>query len=211
MDCPVCSSCTTQVLLYTDTKTYSECGTCGVIFLDRASFVSAEIERAHYETHRNGVEDQGYRSFLSRLTCPLLQRLDGGRYGLDYGCGPGPALAEMMREAGHTMQIYDPFFRPEKSVLESSYDFVTCTEVVEHFHNPAKEFARFDQLLRPGGWLGVMTRFVPDDVDFSEWYYRKDPTHVVFYRAETFRKIADDFEWACDLPVDDVALMQKPT
>ena len=29
------------------------------------------------------------------------------------GCGPGPALAEMLREAGHTVATYDPLFAPD--------------------------------------------------------------------------------------------------
>ena len=32
---------------------------------------------------------------------PLLARLGPASHGLDYGCGPGPALATMLREEGH--------------------------------------------------------------------------------------------------------------
>ncbi len=210
MNCPVCRNATTQVFLSVDVKTYRKCGVCHATFLNCAAFVSKDVEHAHYQTHRNDVADRGYRQFLSRLADPLLQRLGSGQCGLDYGCGPGPALAAMMQEAGHSMQVFDPFFQPDPSVLATTYDFVTCTEVAEHFHNPADEFARFDGLLRPGGWLAIMTRFVPDDIDFAKWYYLKDPTHVVFYRAETFQKISDSFGWACEFPVGNVALMQKP-
>ena len=38
------------------------------------------------------------------------------------------------------------------------------------------------RLVRPGGWLAVMTCFQTDDARFAGWHYRKDPTHVVFYR-----------------------------
>ena len=37
-------------------------------------------------------------------------------------------------------------------------------------------------LVRPGGWTGVMTCFQTDDARLAHCHYRRDPTHVVFYR-----------------------------
>ena len=116
----------------------------------------------------------------------------------------------MLREAGHPMRVWDPFFAPDPDALARRYDFVTCTEVVEHFHAPAAEFARLDGLLRPGGWLGITTCLQTEDARFAAWHYRRDPTHVVFYRAATFRAIAARFGWRCELPAKDVVLMHKP-
>ncbi len=180
-------------------------------FLDPNQRPTAAEERAHYLLHENEVNDPGYRRFLSKLADPLLERLGPGLSGLDYGCGPGPALAAMLGEAGHEVALYDPFFRPCASALNATYDFITCTEVVEHFHDPAGEFARFERLLRPGGWLGVMTCFQTEDERFANWHYRMDPTHVVFYREATLRRIAAWQGWTCEIPVKDVVLMQKPT
>ncbi len=115
----------------------------------------------------------------------------------------------MMCEAGHRMALYDPAFRPDESALTRTYDFITCTEVVEHFHRPAQEFARFDGLLRPGGWLAVMTGFVTAQTDFSRWHYRRDPTHVVFFSQRTFEVLAARHGWDCEFPCRDVALMRK--
>lgn len=95
--------------------------------------------------------DAAYRAFLNRAAGPLLERLPPARQGLDFGCGPGPALAIMLREAGHTVALFDPFFYPDPAVLASAYDFITCTEVAEHFHRPAEEFSKLDALLNPGG------------------------------------------------------------
>ncbi|GHD44599.1 methyltransferase [Thalassobaculum fulvum] len=189
---------------------YWRCEDCEARFLDPARYPSAAVERAHYLTHRNDPDDPGYRGFLAKLATPLLARLPQGATGLDYGCGPGPALAAMLREAGHAVALYDPFFRPDPAALERTYDFVTCTEVAEHFHRPADEFDRLERLLRPGGWLAVMTSFQTDDARFAGWHYRRDPTHVVFYRAETFRTIAARHGWDCEIPAKDVALMRKP-
>jgi hypothetical protein len=116
----------------------------------------------------------------------------------------------MLREAGHDMTLYDPFFHNDPAAFEQTYDFITCTEVAEHFHHPAEEFDRLDSLLRPGGWLALMTCFQTDDDSFADWHYRRDPTHVVFYRPATLQMIAAKRSWTCEIPVKDVALMHKP-
>ncbi len=123
---------------------------------------------------------------------------------------PGPALAAMLREAGHMMGLYDPLFAAEPAPLSGLYDFIACTETAEHFHKPAEEFDRLGAMLRPGGWLAIMTCFQTDDALFANWHYRKDPTHVVFYRRTTFDVIAKQRGWRCESPVKDVALLQKP-
>ncbi len=116
----------------------------------------------------------------------------------------------MLREAGHDVALYDPFFQTDRAVLEEDYDFVTCTEVAEHFFDPAGEFARFDRMLRPGGWLALMTCFQTDDDKFARWHYRQDPTHVVFYKRETLSFVAGRFGWRFESPTKDVVLMRKP-
>lgn len=166
-------------------------------------------EHAQYLLHQNDANDPGYRRFLSRLSGPLLTKLHLPGQGLDYGCGPGPALAAMLREAGHQVALYDPIFVPDRAALQRCYDFVTCTETAEHFHAPRAEFARLRALLRPDGWLAVMTCFQTDDSLFETWHYRTDPTHVVFYRASTFHQLARDWGWRCEIPRKDVVLMQK--
>ena len=188
---------------------YRICPTCEAVFLLPHLLPDPDEERERYLLHENDPDDPGYRDFLSRLAKPLLERLPPGQEGLDYGCGPGPALARMLEEAGHRVRLYDPFFYPDRSVLDRTYDFISCTETAEHFHDPAGEFARLDRLLNPGGWLGVMTTFRPDDRDFPSWYYRRDPTHVVFYREATFRRLAERFDWHCEFPVPDIFIGRK--
>jgi SAM-dependent methyltransferase len=193
-----------------DGRDYWRCGACEARFLDPRHHPSPGDERAEYLLHDNDPDDPRYRRFLARLADPLMARLPAGSSGLDYGCGPGPALAAMLREAGHDVALFDPVFRPERSVLERCYDFVTCTETAEHFHQPADEFDRLMALVRPGGWLAVMTCFQTDDARFAGWQYRKDPTHVVFYREATLRLLAARRGWSCEIPVKDVALMRRP-
>lgn len=209
--CPVCRMPSPQTFLSIDGRDYWLCNTCEARFLDPSQYLGSDDERAHYLHHENDPDDPRYRSFLSKLAEPFLRKLKPGMRGLDYGCGPGPALAAILAEAGQAMTLYDPFFHPDRKALEQIYDFITCTEVAEHFHHPADEFDRLDRMLAPGGWLGVMTCFQTDDARFAGWHYRKDPTHVVFYREATLRAIATQRGWTCEIPVKDVALMLKPT
>lgn len=191
-------------------KGYRRCRACAAVLLEREHFFSPADEHAHYRHHENAVDDPRYRRFLSRLAEPILARLSPRSSGLDYGCGPGPALAAMLGEAGHEMRVYDPFFAPDPCVFERTYDFIVCSETAEHFFDPAGEFERLDRLARPGGWLGFMTCFRTDAARFAAWHYRRDPTHVVFYAEATFRHIAGRFGWTCIFPGKDVALMHKP-
>lgn len=169
-----------------------------------------EEERERYEMHENDPADPAYRSFLDRLASPLIERLPAAAEGLDYGSGPGPALARMLREVGHPTAVYDPFFAPARAALERTYDFITCTETAEHFHAPGEEFARLDAMLRPGGWLGLMTEVRDPSQPMESWWYARDPTHVCFYEPETLRWLAAHFGWEMERPHRNVGLFHKP-
>ena len=54
-----------------------------------------------------------------------------------------------------------------------------------------------------------MTKFQTDNNRFANWSYRRDPTHVVFYRKQTFNAIAKQMDWTCQFPCKDIVLMQK--
>jgi len=207
--CRVCTQRQLDVLTVLDGKTYWRCGCCQATLLADAHFPTAIEERARYDQHRNDINDARYCDFLRALAEPLLRVLPPKQVGLDYGCGPAPALTQMLTDAGHQMHLYDPFFHADLPILQRQFDFITCTETVEHFHHPRQEFARLDQSLRVGGWLAIMTNFQTIDAKFANWHYRRDPTHVTFYRAETFSRIAADFGWTCQFPARNIALMHK--
>jgi len=116
----------------------------------------------------------------------------------------------MLTERGFPTALYDPFFAPDPAPLAETYDFVVCTETAEHFFDPRAEFDRLDGLLRPGGWLGVMTEVVDDARPFGEWRYARDPTHACFYRDETLAWIARAYRWRLERPHRNVALFRKP-
>ena len=191
MRCPLCQYHHCQTFAHADGRDYFRCPSCELTFVHPDQLPAARAERAHYDLHENDPNDPGYRAFLDRLATPLCERLKPGSEGLDFGCGPGPALAQMLEQRHQRMAIYDPLFFPDDTVLAQQYDFVTCTEVVEHFHRPEKDFALLVSLIRPGGLLAIMTSLLHDEIDFRKWHYRRDPTHVCFYRQHTFGRIAD--------------------
>lgn len=208
--CTLCRSTGLRLLATVKGVPYWRCAGCRATLMDPAHWLDVASEKAVYNLHDNSPEDPGYRRFLGKLANPLLERLKSGSRGLDFGCGPGPVLAQMLKAAGMQVELYDPLFYPGASVLNKKYDFVTCTEVVEHLHDPAATFATLDRLLKPGGWLGLMTCFQTDDDRFANWHYRRDPTHVIFYREETLALVARQFCWTMEVPAKDVALFRKP-
>ena len=210
--CPLCGCPGVRIFATVNDRHYLRCRTCALVHLEASHRLPVEAERRVYEMHRNHPGDRGYRDFLDRLALPLAERLAPGACGLDYGCGPGPTLWVMLRERGFPMEIYDPLFAPENAPLARTYDFVTCTETVEHFFHPGRELETLDGLLRPGGWLAIMTSFMPDEKEqFASWHYVRDPTHVSFYSRATMQWIAASFGWAFDCPCPTVALFNKPS
>lgn len=192
--CPLCQAGQSkQIEFQAPPKSYHSCGQCGLVWLSKKNRLSNQEALAHYSNHTNSPDDHEYRAFLARLWDPLKARLSVGMRGLDYGSGPGPTLFRMAEEDGFPCSNYDPMFHPDSIALDQRYDFVTCTEVAEHFHTPHSDFKRLRELLRPNGWLGIMTSRLTPNIDFETWHYRKDPTHTSFYRDETFEWISGEF------------------
>jgi SAM-dependent methyltransferase len=208
--CNVCGQGALAGFRVVGEQQYLRCTHCEATVMAQASWLAPDEERAVYDLHNNDPGDPDYRVFLEKLVVPLLDCIQPGALGLDFGCGPGPALAVMLREAGMEMVLYDPFFYPAQSALNRQYDFITCTEVVEHLHHPAAVFSQLDGLLKPGGWVGIMTCFQTCDGLFDNWHYRRDPTHVVFYREGTLALIAERLGWTMSVPRKDVAIFYKP-
>lgn len=208
-ECIVCKSNLIKDFSTSDGKQYWHCSTCNAKFLDKKHYINKEIEKERYLEHENVIEDKGYRDFLSRLSEPLKKKLSPKAKGLDFGCGHGPALADMLTGDGFDIDLYDPFFFPDKNIFLKQYDFITCTETAEHFFKPAKELETMNKLLKKNGWLGIMTNTLTTDDAFDSWYYRRDPTHVCFYSDATFKVIAEQKNWHYEAVSKDIALFQK--
>ncbi len=180
--CPLCQHSAPKKVNFTVLKReFLSCRQCDLLWVPHTHHISVEAERERYLHHHNSPTDSGYCSFLSRLFRPLLTLLPSGACGLDFGSGPNPTLSRMFLEAGIKVDIYDPLFGPHE-VTRGEYDFITATEVVEHFREPRRELDQIYELLSYGGYLGIMTQEPPGDpVEREKWFYLRDPTHVSFF------------------------------
>ncbi len=172
---------------------YYQCKNCGSVQMDPQFYISLHAEESRYLTHNNDVDDPRYQNFVSPITKRVLQDFNSSKTGLDYGCGTGPVAASELFKKDFKVALYDPFFKPDKTPLSKTYDFIICCEVMEHFYNPFQEFQQFYELLNPGGKLYCKTSLFSEEVNFDKWYYKDDPTHVFFYTKESLTWIKKKF------------------
>ena len=189
MPCPLC--CNTRIKEYCKHAgiLFLTCPTCELVFKDPSHFPSREKEKERYLLHENDVDDKNYQRFVAPVVNSILESESIKARGLDFGAGSGPVITKLLRDKSYSINLYDPFFYPDKKTLSSEYDFIVCCEVMEHFHNPSNEFDLLQKLLFPGGRLYCMTELLPEKEDFEAWYYKNDPTHVVFYSEKNLNWI----------------------
>ncbi len=207
--CPLCLSADLSHFYSDARRHYQRCQRCQLVFVDSRQHLPLAEEKAIYDLHQNALDDPGYLSFLSRLAEPLLARLPANSQGLDFGCGPGPALAELCKSAGHRVKLYDPFFANFPEHLQQTYDFILATEVVEHLREPRCEFATLFGLLKPGGWLGIMTKLVKNAEAFAKWHYKNDQTHIAFFSQASFNWLAAHYDCQIEFIGTDVIILQR--
>jgi 2-polyprenyl-3-methyl-5-hydroxy-6-metoxy-1,4-benzoquinol methylase len=209
IQCPLCKRKEVDPFFEDKNRSYLQCINCQLVFVPKDYWLSREDEKSIYDLHENNPQDQGYRKFLSRLVNPLLERLTSGQKGLDFGCGPGPTLSVMFEEEGYKVDPYDPIYLNKPEVFSNSYDFICATEVVEHLRDPKEEFSKLFKMLKPGGWLGLMTKLVIDKNAFKKWHYIHDLTHICFYSRNTFKYVSDYFNMELSFIGKDVILLKK--
>ena len=212
--CPLCQNPQTHPLHKSNDRhgprEFHQCPDCDLAFVPPAFHLPPDAEIQRYLMHDNNPTDPRYRAFLARLWNILKPALPSGASGLDFGCGPGPALAQMMREDGFQVNIYDLYFFPDPQPLTNRYDFITCTETLEHIKNPMQTLTLLDSILKPGGKLGIMTGILDDRATFPNWYYQRDPTHIAFYTTHTMNWIARAMNWQPQFPAPNIAIFTKP-
>lgn len=208
VDCFLCAQPLKPLVGSSFEAQFERCTSCELILRKRSHRLSIDDARAFYETHQNDVLDERYRRFLSKVTEPLIARLPCTARGLDYGSGPAPALATLMNQAGFDTVSYDPLFAADDSLLRKTYDFVTSTEVVEHFLDPDQDWTRLFSLLRQGGLLAVMTEWYRGQWPLSTWRYARDPTHNVLYTQIALTRVARRFAVDVEFPVSNVCIFR---
>lgn len=192
MRCKLCDS-TRLEQIETD-YLYYYCNICNLIFIDDNQILSTEEEYKRYQLHENTHENKGYvrmfERFIEKVITPYQDEI---KTVLDFGCGPGPVLADLLKKEGFVLDIYDPYFFPERVFKDKSYDLITSTEVFEHLSAPAKELELLIDHLNEGGYLAIMTSFYQGKKKFSDWFYILDETHITFYNLNTFKWITENY------------------
>jgi len=190
--CRICSSGTHRIRDQAFGIDYHHCPSCDFIFMDERALPSTEEERQEYLKHDNTRENTGYVGMLAGFirSC-IVPHQASVRTVLDFGCGPGPVLVELLTEAGFEVDAYDPHFFPEKVYEGRQYDLITATETLEHIHDPMESLRLLKKHLNPEGKLAVMTRFHPGDPEaFKTWWYRREASHVSFFSPTTISHMA---------------------
>lgn len=189
MSCPLCESSET-FLFYkaAEPQEFWRCQECEFIFVPLKFHLSSEQEKSRYQTHQNNIDDPGYQNFLMPAAEAVEKFCPAPARGLDFGCGPGPALVAMLERRGYEMKGYDPFFFPDTKLLERRYDFVTATEVLEHLREPRKVLEKLSKL---ADTFVIMTALLSDPDDFANWYYKNDPTHISFFSKASLRWVSN--------------------
>jgi hypothetical protein len=209
VQCPLCHAQESELCCEDRQRKYFSCLICALIYVPEQYHLTPAEERLRYDSHQNSPTDPAYRKFLQRLLDPLLPRLKPGQQGLDFGCGPGPTLSLMLEEHGFSMDVYDPFYANDALLLERQYNFITCSEAIEHFSRPDTEWRRLLGLLQDGGVMGIMTQLYEPAIDFSGWYYKNDPTHIQFFSRTTFEWLAQRDNLDAQFYGGSVVILQK--
>ncbi len=209
MKCPLCGGVNNSLFSSDKRRDYYRCVDCALVFVPESQRLSSEDEKKEYDKHENDPSDIGYRKFLGRLFNPLCEKLDSNSFGLDFGSGPGPTLSVMLQEVGHIMNVFDIFYANKPEVLNKTYNFITCTEVIEHLHQPDEILNSLVKILDVEGLLCFMTKMVIDQQSFAKWHYKNDMTHVCFYSKETFQWIAERYNCSVEFIDKDVIFLKK--
>ncbi|PKK94059.1 MAG: class I SAM-dependent methyltransferase [Tenericutes bacterium HGW-Tenericutes-6] len=195
-----CKICGHETIAYKHPRfemLFHECPFCEFIFKDDTLYPDMNTEEKMYDFHQNSLEDQGYVNFLTNFVdtsvIPFIKNGDA----LDYGSGPTPVLSHILNHNyGFNVEIYDPIYH--KGLPTKTFDLITSTEVVEHFHHPITSFKHISSLLKEGGILSIMTLLHPKDQEsFFNWFYIRDVTHVGFYTPKTFDILKEIID--CDI------------
>ncbi len=191
--CKLCGKVTGKIASVTS-AVYYHCPRCDLIFLDEEYLIDEKEEHYRYKQHNNSLDNKGYVDYLTKFIKNAgIDRARGIKKALDFGCGPGPVLKVLLSRLGFDVDIYDPYFFPERVFEKKQYDLITCTEVLEHLKNPLEVLILLESLLKENGILAVMTLFHTTSDNFKQWWYRRDPTHICFYSPKTFKWIENNF------------------
>jgi len=188
MNCHICNKVTESFIHEKTNIIYYYCKECEYVFKSSECHQDFTAQKERYNLHENNEEDEGYKAYFQRFLDFTLPLVGNPRTALDFGCGRSSLLASMLEKEDVICDYYDPIYHPDTLSDSKKYEFIVSTEVFEHLHQPRIVFESLLERLKEGGYLALQTQFHPNNVEaFKKWYYHQDPTHIVFFTAQTFK------------------------
>jgi len=207
-ECPMCRAAAAGSFARKNGYALSRCAACGFLFVDP---VPTPADLARLYRAEAGITADSYPKASSRFRRAFIKAVKFARYirgrdAIDVGCGGG-FVAEAMRRVGARAMGLDiseraiayarrrfPACEFACGTLEDfqktgrSFDFVYCSEVIEHVADADAFVAALARICRPGGRLFVTT---PDighwrvPKDLVSWSLVDPPRHVRYFNAES--------------------------
>lgn len=171
---------------------YLQCDNCALVFVPVDQLLSFEDEMERYSQHNNSSEDPRYCKYLQGKIDDMQELgvdLSAGTI-LDFGAGENGVMTELLKEQGYDATAYDPAYGLD-DLSKAPYHLIIMNEVIEHLYTPMDELKKLYELLASGGYLYINTEMIDTVKEFENWWYRNDPTHVIFFSEKTFEYLAD--------------------
>lgn len=223
MNCPVCEcKKSIQVLIKrpdfeygsVTTLEYRACQNCSLVFSSETP--SAELIMGFYETYSTHKPAACERAFFSKwqrekylrsiseMINPKNRQIANLSI-LDYGCGSGDFIAELVHVGVTGVVGYDldegarqcvrqrglvAFAKVEDALTAGPFDAIFLNHVIEHLSNSTDEVRRLVRNLKQGGLLFVRT---PNTGSFLCWifgdYWRgwETPRHLNIFNNKSIR------------------------
>ncbi len=192
MNCHICDKATESFVHEKTNITYYHCKSCEYIFKSPECYQDFDAQKERYNLHENNENDEGYKAYFQRFLDFVLPFVGQPKSALDFGCGISSLLASLLDEKGIDTDYYDPIYHPNTLSDSKKYEIIVTTEVFEHLYNPKEVFISLLSRLKNGGYLAIQTEFHSNNsTAFKKWWYPQDSTHIVFFRAETFRVLCE--------------------
>ncbi len=208
---PTCSLCTGKSRLFFQgfNRSFYICNVCQLVFVPPWEHLTTAQEKKRYLLHNNDPRDKGYQNFLKPVCQQVMLHHKLPASGMDFGSGTGSPLPMMLQSQGFNVKVFDPLFSPDHKLLHKKYDFITCTEVVEHMRTPGQDILTMWNLIKLGGSLYIKTQFRLPEYDFGQWAYMRDLTHVCFYSKKTMYWLATFLSANLLLPGSNITILSK--
>lgn len=174
---------------------YHRCGVCQFTFTAALDSWSAQDFKTHIYNADYVRADPVFIGIRptrnSQMVAALWNRALYSTVVLDFGGGDG-AFARGLQAMGHPCHTVDPFHGEDTPELLSSYELITCFEVIEHVPHGELDAWMSTLLghLSPQGTVLLSTELLDADMGLSNWYIAPRNGHISLHTAASLQAVA---------------------